>query len=637
MFKLGKFNDAANEIKTFAASEKFSDEYNQIAGDALSKTGEQRRAIDYYFLIKKPTPQVVENMIAISRNLNDYKKTADLIVKYSQLRKTDNAVIADIAEKLLAAGDIISASKLLSGINFSAPLKRVNDRELSRLMFIAGKIAYLQKDFSSAKSFLLQYYQNEPENAECAFYIGEILFNSGDYKGAEKYLNTAAGRFGDITEATSRRVKIYTEFVRGFLNEKKFDQAFEYLEKIVLLQPDNEFAMYHLGNEYLRRGQTTAALEYLNKINSVSEFYRNKNILAAEIYFGKNDFKKAYSLYSANYQDIIGSSAFDKISNFAEAAEMTGNIDTALILYKRLSESPVKNNFALRISALFEKKNDWKKAADYLEKRGDSDNSPLIAKRLVELYLKTTDYIKAEKLIQKLIVSDKDYKQGYLYLGEIYLSRGEQDKALGYFMKGLETGYSSEKIYKYIANLYYSKKLYNIAYKYYSRIYDDNSADTKMLLDFADVCLNIKNISMAEKLINSHVISNLKDSRKDILKMAFSRANALELIDKSKYSEALTVLEGLNQDTEIIYYCALANYKQNSFNEAMSAAAKIPAFRDASKIAGLSAYKMGMLKNTMFYLRAYKDDTELEDAYFNSVITCGTDTDKYQVLEKVER
>ena len=107
-------------------------------------------------------------------------------------------------------------------------------KDQSFLLFIAGKICYLLKQFEDAKMYLIKSYEGDPTN-DCQNLLGLCYFELGNY-------GQANGIFANLLEKSPMNVNLMLNSARCYEKMDDINSALAQLEKAVEIFPDCEEA-----------------------------------------------------------------------------------------------------------------------------------------------------------------------------------------------------------------------------------------------------------------------------------------------------------------------------------------------------------------------------------------------------------
>ena len=198
-------------------------------------------------------------VIYLTRRLFDYAK--DEFEKAYELDNESFSILFEYANYLHSTADFSKADEIYqkalqvepenpNALAFSA-LNKIHTQDLEKakeqielalktgkdqsfLLFIAGKICYLLKQFEDAKMYLIKSYEGDPTN-DCQNLLGLCYFELGNY-------GQANGIFANLLEKSPMNVNLMLNSARCYEKMDDINSALAQLEKAVEIFPDCEEA-----------------------------------------------------------------------------------------------------------------------------------------------------------------------------------------------------------------------------------------------------------------------------------------------------------------------------------------------------------------------------------------------------------
>lgn len=238
------------------------------------------------------------------------------------------------------------------------------------------------------------------------------------------------------------------------INNNKFSEAEAYISKILKkpLTPDREFqTLYNLATIYRHTNRLEEAKAILWKLLDKEVNPKNKSGIfltlgdifkeQGNMYLARNFLLKGYELNNKNPALHL---------SLGHVYFLTGEVDEAEAILNKLREMEPDNFYAnVLLGDIYMLKNEIRKAELFYSLAFDRDEFPK-AKVVISslnnyaqiLYFGSKKN-KAGILFRKVLSIDPGFYQPYIFLGDIYLSEGNADKAIEYFKHAL----SLEKIF----------------------------------------------------------------------------------------------------------------------------------------------------------------------------------------------
>ena len=232
------------------------------------------------------------------------------------------------------------------------------------------------------------------------------------------------------TEANDRACA-YFYFLWGSTaeNNNRFDEALEAYEKALLCDEQSEYIRRKLAVLFFKMDRKQAAADLLEQLISQNDQDIENRLLLAKIYrsMGRND--EAVAIY----QDLL------KIKEDQDILLQLGTLyaqnkeyDKAAEILHRFIESKGGDSYAAYYSLgrLYTELNQFDKAAASYEKALESNWVERLAYEVAEFYEKRQEYEKAIRIYKRIIEDGETGDMAKTRLVDIYLSLGENDKAL---------------------------------------------------------------------------------------------------------------------------------------------------------------------------------------------------------------
>lgn len=284
-------------------------------------------------------------------------------------------------------------------------------------------------DFEAAKKSLKEIVFDSPQDASSAYHkLGKIAKSELDYNGAFKYFQTAI-------KLDPENSTLLTDVGEMAGDLARYDESIDFFKKVVTIEMQkNDKAKLksgynNLGTAYLKKGDHNKAIKYYKKALDLMLEEENEGPTFANLglaYLTKGD-------------DVQAMKYFQKAIDIAEISK----------LYQ-FYLGQVYNN----IAAIFQRKNDYKKSIDYLEKALAYDeekygkNHPEIAVRYDGLGIAYSNLHMVDKAIdyhqKALSIFLKVYGEihpdtaiCYNNLGYAYSEKADYEFAIAHYQKAL--------------------------------------------------------------------------------------------------------------------------------------------------------------------------------------------------------
>ncbi len=343
--------------------------------------------------------------------------------------------------------------------------------------------------------------QQDPENADARFSLGQIYLHYGDAASAEKELRRAQllgvpatrvselildaylaqGKFDEIAAylkkqktddiALQATFKAFDGFVQ--LSKKENDKARVLFEEALVLDAENIRATLGLASFYVTTSNDPAAMEILSGLIAKQPDNTKALALRAELYrktgkldLAEADFLKVLSLNPNHHKSRLGMAFvqvtkkqpdealknIEKLPEQIRQTPMVKYLDAVAYFIKQdtqkseaylqevLKSQPDHLQSHLLLGVIYYSQEKWQLAEDHL--RRVSKNMPensSIAKLLAASYLKLQQPDKAIQLLNKF-VSKPGVQDAQLFslMGSAYLQKGDNSKSQEWLNKAVE-------------------------------------------------------------------------------------------------------------------------------------------------------------------------------------------------------
>lgn len=202
-----------------------------------------------------------------------------------------------------------------------------------------------EKDFTTAKTFMIRADNNGFKNADVCRTIGSMYIDEGDYKSALKYLERAATftpksyrtewltslahlRLGEYAKALPfseiavksdpENIEFLTSHSQILMNLGRYEESNDYFGKIIKLKPDSWDSYLNIAYSYRLKGDKLTEIKLLKElIEKAPDYlpaYRNIGVSLSEL--GRNDEVVAYWQRATVY-DTTGDYEYNIGINYA--------------------------------------------------------------------------------------------------------------------------------------------------------------------------------------------------------------------------------------------------------------------------------------------------------------------------------
>lgn len=393
--------------------------------------------------------------------------------------------------------------------------------------FVDGKISELKEDYK----FALEYYKTalKYENSPAIYFaVSRVNALMGRFQDALIDINNALKISPDKSEYLEQKARIY--YASG-----KLDQAAMLYEKLITINPDNPNVLYSLARIYQDKKLPSKAVEMYEKITDVYGF--DIDVL-----------RRMYEIYY-NYKEY---------ENCARVLEYMLKID------------PYNIQLLLELASFYDRLNKHEESRDIYEQLFylNPDNKQ-IRTEMVKSYFRNNKVSLGYTNFAALIGKDSLSFYEKVQLGEMYYNMISQDLSatdLVYnIFSNLQSDYpnSWEPNY-YLGQIYLSKKDNENASKYFEKAYEFADTSSIAYLQLGYSFFNIANYQKAAEVLSKGLNYSSEDFR-----MNYFYALSLQRIGNE--SEAMPYLEKSAElkpdDVGILSTLAMAYNSQKKYKE----------------------------------------------------------------------
>ncbi len=399
--------------------------------------------------------------------------------------------------------------------------------------------------------------------------IGMLSYETGDYAEALQRLEQFTGKGRMDAQALMVMGKIYTD-------QKQYDRAFyAYNHAMPLLENKNQcrFAMASL---YVRKGDHTAAVQYLQDILATQPDYPEAQRLLADAWYGGGNYRDALKHYEkarklenddAHIQSRIAYLSYE-LGDFDKAEEEYGRLlslekNDAVVYYrlavialkkKRVAEAeklltkaqrlgPPSAQIDFALGDGFEKAEIPRKAAIHYEAciAQKPDNLEAMT-RLGAVREALGEKKAAAEVYARLFELDNDrYADRYVKAGLLFEGANEVARAREVYNDFLEKGFTSVEVNLHLARLEYRFHVYAKVIKLLTEVQQEVRQSVEFMLMLADSYVKSEKtphaiewleLAYAKDRTNTKTIDMLASVYEQTGKLAQARIKYEELFDK---------------------------------------------------------------------------------------------------------
>lgn len=520
-------------------------------------------------------------------NIEKYRKVAILRIA-SMMKSINNLVKSSEYYKLAIEND---ANDISVRMRYANVLDKMGDTvgASEQYNFVLSHSENSPEILCDLERIYQKKLETSPNNAELLADLGAIKQRQGKYEEAYNYY-----RQSQTKPARSEETALNTQINIGTLLQVQgnYDKAIEAYKNILILHPQNYQANLYLAQCYEAKPDCQKlALEQYKKVKQIkpdSEEYSNK---IAELTRAAMTSEDIYNYVRSKVNPE--KSYVDKLYDDAMDLHEKKDYDGAIKYYTAVKTAdPQRDGVYENLAICYAQKKDYHSAESILtEAKLKFPNNNNIVKILNDVKEDATaevvsqaydaynskDYSKALELYSSVQPATTDTLLG---IASAYQGLNQNDKAIEFYQKALQSSPNNSDIAYSIGALYANSENYTEAKKYFQKALQLNSSNTnakEALLDMNEV-ISQNNVQDAVKLFEeqkyNEALSLLNQSIVDNPKNAdayYYRASVYDAQNKPQlaindYKKSLQ----FNNNQDVTYYLIAVDYDNlNNFTSAL--------------------------------------------------------------------
>tara|TARA_B100001063_G_C16768870_1_gene560307 strand:+ start:200 stop:2020 length:1821 start_codon:yes stop_codon:yes gene_type:complete len=374
-----------------------------------------------------------------------------------------------------------------------------------------GRLNFYSNNLNEAVKYLTKAIKIEPNGIPALLYLGEIYYLQGNYSKAEEH-------YQNCLKNVPNDYDLHLNYGRVLLENNKYSDAENIFKKAIEINKLSYKAYINLGVSLDKQNKTEQAIINYNKANKIhktTESYHNIGIgydHIGEIDKAIEAYKEAIKIKKESYE------SFRNLVNTGKSSDYSKYINFYETEFKKSSKKQDKISLGFALYKVYERKKNYKKAAYYLKKANDNENT--MHSFSLEGYKKNCEdiihfykKIKPIKLKQNTIIpifivgmprSGSTLLEQILYTNNQVTAAGELP-----FLPEIVRKYSEEIDYNRNKNDF----LKAIRKNYLKKINTLNNKNTKYITD--KLPQNFMNIGLINTSLPEAKIINIKRNKND--------------------------------------------------------------------------------------------------------------------------
>jgi len=357
-------------------------------------------------------------------------------------------------------------------------MSKVQDNQISSLLEDDVKTYYFPNYPLTYKDqiYLAEIYSNIMYNDQSREATGELLnqtslltesdyanylaafgsMKSGDIKQAEKSIDAAISKNPKNLNYKRLKAEIYSQSNKPqdglkYLDEIKpdeistvvFDKELHSSSQYILYKAakNDYWKKYHLAYYYYDENELNKALRVLQtSISGKKNINKDVFALTARVYYDMKEFEKAQD-YALKTLDIAPDNA-EALIVLGDIALRNNDIKLAETYFKKAVSKDTTHTAEIRLAGIYNRQNNIKKAKEIYSK------VLKVSSKAYEAYYQMAllEHDREEAYLKKTVAINPNFKDGWIDLARLEISREDYDRALGYL--GIAK-YIDENDYRY--------------------------------------------------------------------------------------------------------------------------------------------------------------------------------------------
>ena len=381
--------------------------------------------------------------------------------------------------------------------------------ENADVVFLMAQISMSQNYFEDAIPLLESGIQIAPQRADLIAALGESYFMAGK-------VDKAIDQFTKLLKIENS-ARSYSFLGLSYRNLGRFDEAKQYFENGIKLEPHNTSCLFNLGFIAERQGDAAGAENYFQQALRFNPDFPDAMLELANLRMAAKKFPEAEALLR-RYVRVSRDPAngYYKLAMVERSLHETEAADRDLNSFKTLSKN--SSSGPLPFENLFDYLNNRSNLApgarnqlDLAELTNEAKKHPDQPENLyllAEAHLKAGDVENARSTIAQLDqLSNGDFRT--LTGTGVLLARFHlYDDAIQHFQRALQTNPNSDDVKFDLANAYFRKREYSQALDMAQHVSPDEHKDDAYMLLLGDIYAHLGNEEPAQKIFQDEIARN---------------------------------------------------------------------------------------------------------------------------------
>ena len=463
--------------------------------------------------LQPETFEIVYNLGQVLVRNGDYSKAQVILSRALKLKPDSPETMYLLAQTYNNQSRPLDALDLLLRAHKLAP-------ENTDVIFLMAQVGMSQNYYEDAIPLLESGLQIAPRRADLRAALGESYFMAGK-------VERAIEEFKKLLE-TENSARSYAFLGLSYRNLGRFDEAREYFQQGLKLDPQNSTCLFNLGFIAERQGDSAAAETLFQQTLKSNPEFPDALLELANIRIAARRFPEAEDLLR-KYVRVSpdATNGYYKLAIVERNLHETAAADRDLNVFKTLSKNA--SSGPLPYEHLFDYLDNRSKlspgARDQLDVATLTDQVKTHPDQPQDLYLLAEAYLKSGKVddarntiaqLDKIGASDYRSLTG---TGVLLARYNLYDDAIQHFQAALQANPSSDEVKFDLTNTYFRKRLYPQALETANQVSEQGRKDDAYLTLLGDIYAHMDNMSQAADIFRDAIVRN-PDNDQNYLSLA---------------------------------------------------------------------------------------------------------------------
>ena len=388
------------------------------------------------------------------------------------------------------------------------------------IIFQMAQVSISQNYYEDAIPLLEEGLKIAPRRTDLLATLGESYFMSGQ-------VEKAIEQFKKLIEIEPS-ARSYAFMGLPYRHLGRFDEAKEYFEKGLKLDPHNSSCLYNLGVIAAKQGDAVDAETYFEQILRTNPNFPEALLELANLRIGERKLTEAVDLLK-KYVHLATNPAtgYYKLAMAERSLHLTAEADRDMHIFQTLSKDvssgpyPYEHLFDYldnrsKLTARARDQLDLTEITEQIKKHPDRPDNLY---QLAEAYLKTGKLNEARDAIDQLDKMSSGDSRTLAGIGVLLARYRLYDDAIRHFQAALEVNPALDDVRFDLANTLFRKRQYFQALDAANQVSEDGRKDEAYLALLADIYAHLGDTARAEEIYRSAIGRN-PDNDEDYLGLA---------------------------------------------------------------------------------------------------------------------